>query len=110
MATRTGRRILVNPRSARYPGRRFPVRVIVAVPPGGFGPCFDLMEAWLNENCGADGWAITPAGLGVLKDAVAVYLRDAGFTAAFVARWCAGEVDGVYHARDDEPMPRAPVG
>ena len=32
------------------------------------------MQAWLDENCGADGWAMTPAGLrGVVNDAVAIY-------------------------------------
>jgi hypothetical protein len=86
------------------------VRVIVAVPPGGFGQRIDRISAWLDENCGADGWAITPAGRAVVNDAIAVYLRDASFTAAFVSRWCAGEVDGVYQVRDDEPTPRVPAG
>jgi hypothetical protein len=68
-------------------GRRFPVRIRIAVPPGGFGQRLDRMHAWLDANCGADGWMITPAGLrGVLNDAVAIYSRDAALAAAFVAR------------------------
>jgi hypothetical protein len=32
------------------------------------------MTAWLDENCGADGWAMTPSGMrGVLNDAVSIY-------------------------------------
>jgi hypothetical protein len=58
--------------------RRFPVRIRIAVPAGGFGQRLDRMHAWLDANRGADGWMITPAGLrGVLNDAVAFYLRDA---------------------------------
>src|ERR1700704_1063572 len=35
-------------------------------------------QAWLDANCGADGWAMAPAGLhGVLNDAIAIYLNDA---------------------------------
>jgi hypothetical protein len=31
------------------------------------------MTAWLDENCGADGWAMTPSGTrGVLNDAVSI--------------------------------------
>jgi hypothetical protein len=43
--------------------RRFPVRLRVAVPEGGFGEWLDRTIAWLDENCGADGWVMTPAGL-----------------------------------------------
>jgi hypothetical protein len=31
---------------------------------------------WLDQNCGADGWKMTPTGLrGVVNDAVAIYFR-----------------------------------
>ena len=40
--------------------RRFPVRIRIGVPPGGFGQRYTEMTSWLDENCGADGWAITP--------------------------------------------------
>jgi hypothetical protein len=46
---------------------------------------------WLDANCGANNWAITPAGLrGVVNDALAIYFLDAGFVNAFVTRWCLG--------------------
>ncbi len=65
--------------------RRFPYRITVGVPTDGFGMRLTEMFAWLDENCGADGWAMTPAGLrGVVNDAVAVYFLDATSAAAFV--------------------------
>ena len=57
-------------------GRRFPVRIRIAVPPTGLGQRYTQITAWLDENCGADGWAITPSGTqGVLNDAVSIYFR-----------------------------------
>jgi hypothetical protein len=54
--------------------RRFPVRIRIGVPPGGFGQRYAHIAAWLDENCGADGWAMTPSGMrGVLNDAVSIY-------------------------------------
>ncbi len=71
--------------------RRFPVRIRIGVPPGGFGQRYAQITAWLDENCGADGWAMTPSGMrGVLNDAVSIYFLDATLASAFVARWCAG--------------------
>jgi hypothetical protein len=91
--------------------RRFPCRIKLAVPIGGFGERLAAIHAWLDENCGADGWAMTPAGLrGVVNDAVAVYFLDATSVAAFVGRWCAGarvEInDGAFRVREDRPKPR----
>jgi hypothetical protein len=95
--------------------RRFPVRIRIGVPPGGFGRRHAEMTAWLDENCGADGWAITPSGMrGVLNDAVSIYFLDATLASAFVARRCAGSIaetkDGVFRIRDDEPAPRIGTG
>jgi hypothetical protein len=95
--------------------RRFPVRIRIAVPPGGFGRRHAEMTAWLDENCGADGWAMTPSGVrGVLNDAVSIYFIDATLASAFVARWCAAfriEAEGgVFRIRDDEPAPRIGAG
>jgi hypothetical protein len=71
--------------------RRFPSRIKLGVPIGGFGAQLTEMHAWQDENCGADGWAMTPAGLrGVMNDAVAIYFLDATLAAAFVSRWCVG--------------------
>ena len=71
--------------------RRFPSRIKVGVPIGGLGARLTEMQVWLDENCGADGWIMAPAGLrGVVNDAVALYFLDATLAAAFVSRWCAG--------------------
>ena len=90
--------------------RRFPVRIRIGVPPGGFGR-HPEMTAWLGENCGSDGWAMTPSGMrGVLNDAVSIYFLDATLASAFVARWCAGykieTSEGVFRVRTDEPAAR----
>src|SRR5260370_42656791 len=71
--------------------RRFPVRIRLGVPPGGLGQRYTQMTAWLDENCGADGWAVTPSGTrGILNDAISIYLPDATLASAVVARWCGG--------------------
>jgi len=71
--------------------RQFPLRVRIAVPPGGFGRQLALMQAWLDETCGAAGWASAPAGVGgVRNDAVAFYFDDPAFAHAFVNRFCCG--------------------
>ena len=71
--------------------RRFPVRIRIGVPPEGLGRRHTQITAWLDENCGADGWAMTPSGTrGVLNDALSIYFADATLASAFVARWCVG--------------------
>jgi hypothetical protein len=63
-----------NPREMiKVAERRFPVRIRIAVPPGGLGQRRTQITAWLDENCGADGWAMTPSGTrGVLNDALSI--------------------------------------
>jgi hypothetical protein len=95
--------------------RRFPVRIRIAVPPGGLGQRYAQITAWLDENCGADGWSMTPSGMrGVLNDAVSIYFADATLASAFVARWCASSkleaTGGVFHMREDEPALRVGAG
>jgi hypothetical protein len=95
--------------------RRFPARIRIAVPPDGFGRRHTQMTAWLDQNCGSDGWAMTPSGMrGVLNDAVSVYFADATLASAFVARWCAESkaeiAGGVFQVREDEPAPRIGAG
>jgi hypothetical protein len=95
--------------------RRFPVRVRIAVSPGGFGQRYTDMMAWLDANCGAEGWAITPSGMhGVLNDAVSIFFLDAALASGFVARWCAGSrvetAAGVFKVREDEPVSRIGAG
>ena len=79
--------------------------------PKDLGSRLDQMTAWLDANCGADAWAITPSGIrGVVNDALAGYFVDVTIAGAFVARWCVAQrveiVDGVYRVRDDEPTLR----
>ena len=91
--------------------RRFPVRIRIAVPPEGLGARLDAMKTWLDDNCGADGWAMTPSGLrGVVNDAVSVYFCDPMLAGAFVARWCRAHpveaIEGAFIVRDDAPPAR----
>ena len=91
--------------------RRYPVRIKLAVPPCGFGRRLPQMNAWLDENCGSDGWMMTPSGMrGVLSKATSIYFADVTLASAFVARWCVGNrvetTGGLFHVRDHEPAPR----
>jgi len=91
--------------------RRFPVRIRVAVPAQGLGIRLDDIKGWLDDNCGAEGWAITPSGLrGVVNDAIAVYFCDAALAGAFVARWCRGAtaetIEGAFQVRQNMPSLR----
>jgi hypothetical protein len=68
--------------------RRFPLRIVVKVPPGGIGTHYVPMVDWLDEHCGVDGWSITPVGTrGLLNDALAVYVNTPACALAFVERW-----------------------
>jgi hypothetical protein len=100
----------------RQAEKRFPVRVRIAVPPDGLGRQLEIMQAWLDETCGAAGWAMAPAGfIGILNDALALYFADAAFAHAFVARFCCGyrveAIEGAFTVRSDAPPTRrgAPV-
>jgi hypothetical protein len=95
--------------------RSFPVRVRIAVPPGGLGKRLTQIIAWFDENCGSDGWAVTPSGVrGVLNDAISIYFADATLASAFIARWCVGSkveaAGGVFQVREDDPAPRVGAG
>jgi hypothetical protein len=66
--------------------RRFPVRIRIAAEQG-LGARLNQMHHWLDQNAGADGWAMTPSGMrSIVNDAIAVYLADATVASAFVAR------------------------
>jgi hypothetical protein len=95
--------------------RRFPVRIRIGVPPEGLGQRHTQISAWLDENCGADGWAMTSSGTrGVLNDALSIYFADVTLASAFVARWCLGAkvetTGGVLRVREDEVAPRVGAG
>jgi len=92
--------------------RRYPVRIRVGVPAEGLGRRITEMTGWLDENCGADGWAMTPSGMrGVRNDALSIYFLDATLASAFVTRWCFGcrikVAEGAFRIRTDEPLPRS---
>ena len=97
--------------AGRETERRFPVRIRIAVPNSGLGERLNQMQEWLDQNAGADGWAMTPSGeRGLLNDALSIHFADATIASGFVARWCIGHraeaVDGLYRIREDEPKPR----
>jgi hypothetical protein len=101
--------------SVRDAERRFPVRIRIGVPPEGLGSRLDQIFAWLDANCGADGWTSMPSSTrGVVNDALALYFADVNLASAFVNRWCVAQrtevVDGTYQVRDDEPKPRIGAG
>jgi hypothetical protein len=98
-------------RAQREAERQYPVRVRIAIPPQGLGRQLEIIRAWLEETCGIDGWATSPAGLaGLLNDAIAFYFADAAFAHAFVARFCCGyrveAIEGAFAIRRDEPRAR----
>ena len=75
-------------------------------PMGSDSSCSD--DAWLDENCGADGWAMTPSALReMLNDAVSIYFVDATLASAFIARWCVGVQRGNGGGRFQAPGRRA---
>jgi hypothetical protein len=74
--------------------RYFPVRVHIAVPPGGFGNQLDVMYGWLNLHAGRGNYAIhsAPNDLRpeVGADAAFFYFIDVRVAAAFVERFSCG--------------------
>jgi hypothetical protein len=58
-----------NPRDMIISAERcFPVSIRIGVPAGGFGHRHTEMSAWLDQNCGSNGWAMIPSRMrGVLK-------------------------------------------
>ena len=84
--------------------RQYPVRIKLGIPAGGLGPRLDQIHAWLDQSCGASGWAM--AGTGGGNHTLALYLLDASLVGAFVARWCAtsriGDVEGAFQIRQDD--------
>ena len=66
-------------------------RVLIAVPPAGFGGQLAIMRAWLDAACGPEGWSAAPAGLnGIANDAIAFYFADKASAHAFVERFSCG--------------------
>jgi len=73
-----GRTMIAARRAISDTERRFPVLIRIGVTPRGLGDRLDQIQTWLDANCGADGWAMAPAGLrSPLNDAIAIYFNDA---------------------------------
>ncbi len=73
------------------PAPRYPWRVLIAVPPAGFGAQLKIMRAWLDQSCGPSGWEAAPAGIaGIVNDAVAFHFADRAAACAFVDRFSCG--------------------
>ncbi len=71
--------------------RPFRWRVLIAVPPAGFGPQLRIMRAWLDQSCGREGWASAPAGHGgIVNDSVAFFFAERAAARAFVERFSCG--------------------
>ena len=81
------------------------------MPSEGLGCQLEIIHAWLDETCRAEGWAMVPAGLtGVVNDAIAFYFADAALAHAFVARFCCGyrveTIEGAFAFRNVPPPTR----
>jgi hypothetical protein len=83
--------------------RYFPVRVRVAVPPGGFGNQFNVMCAWLDQHAGRGGYFTGAQAAPGLQDAALFYFVEAKMAAAFVDRFACGLIIG-----RDAPASAAP--
>lgn len=71
--------------AAHADDKRFPVRVRVAVPEGGFGTEYPKFVAYLDRACGKGGWAIHPAYRSAFpQDAVFFYFADPSVAPLFL--------------------------
>ena len=89
--TKNERKAPMLPRQHENEEQGYRFRVLVAVPPGGWGGQLALIAGWLDQHCGRAGWSAAPAGIaGVVNDAVAFYFPDPAAARAFVARFSCG--------------------
>ena len=81
------------PRRIEHDGvRPWRWRVLIAVPPAGFGGQLATMRAaGLDQSCGPEGWDRAPAGIvGIVNDAIAFYFTSADDARAFIGRFSCG--------------------
>jgi hypothetical protein len=69
--------------------RRFPVSICIGAPYEALRLRLTEMTAWINGNCGGNGWAMT-RGCWSAYDAVSIHFADATLATAFVARCFVG--------------------
>ena len=67
--------------------RRFPIRLRVAVPRGGFGQRLDAMHAWLDENVGRANFATHGYNRPAVREACLWYFVDVDAAHDFVKRF-----------------------
>jgi hypothetical protein len=72
--------------------RRFPVRIRLGSPRQELSEKLTLIAAWLDENCGEHGWAMTPASLWPLIDDISIYVGALPVATAFLTRWRVGRL------------------
>ena len=95
--------------------RRFPVRITITVPPNGLGQRYTQITAWLDENWGSEGWAMTPSGRAACSTMPS---RSISLMPPSPARSLPGGASGqrqrtsggVFQVREDEPEPRVGTG
>ena len=85
----------------------FPVRVKLAVPPGGLGPKLTAIGAWLQERAGKGNYAVHSAP-GLAGDTMAVHFREVDTARAFVAAFpevklADGTLSGAYYSHSARP-------
>jgi hypothetical protein len=62
---------------------RFPVRLTLDVPKGGWGSRLNEMREWLDQRLGKAGYAWLPAGVTGGRDRVHLYLPEVGVAVEF---------------------------
>ena len=70
----------------------FPVRVKIAVPPGGLGNVLNDMIYWLQDNLGRGNFAQHAAGSVGLRDAAGFYFRSLDDAQRFMDTFPAAEL------------------
>lgn len=85
----------------------FPVRVKLAVPPGGLATMLTAMGAWLKDRAGKGSYAVHSAP-GLAGDTMAVHFREMETARAFVLAFpgvelADGTVSGAYYSPSRRP-------
>ena len=70
--------------------RYFPVRLRVAVPPGGFGRQLTVMQAWLDQHVGPESYWMGGDASPGRPDAVSVFFLNVEAAHSFVDRFACG--------------------
>lgn len=92
-------------RKHRADEKRFPVRVRVVVPDGGFVTCGPNLYPWLDDKCGRFNWAFHPAyQTSYPVDSVYVYFSDMAVASEFLEAFNLETLEVVGHPAPDSKM------